>query len=165
MTTTVFRSRSLPAPLADALRQRLATAHRTRPFSPADPREALVRVSAIAQQLGLVTTVYRGSLDLVGVEVDHLWLAAETADDDAAEVARGGDGVAGGGAFVVDQSFPLFNDAFVAVLRRWVAGDADGDELTSAAAAAATTDVDARVLGIIPSGLRYLGTPVWSARR
>lgn len=161
MTTTVFRSQHLPPPLARGLRDRLVDAHRTRPFSPADPRESLKRVSAIAEQLGLTTTVYRGSLDIAGAEVDHLWLAAETGHGESPGVhaaARSG----GSGAFVVDQSFPLFNADFLTVLRRWVAGDADDEQLAEAAAVA---DVDARVLGVIPSGLRYLGAPVWSARR
>ncbi len=142
MTTVAFESRRLPPRVADPLRARLRTAHRTAPFSAADPREAVRRAATVAAELGLTGTVYRGGLDLRGSEVDHVWLDVD--------------------GHVVDVAFPLFVAEFVAVLRDFVAGHVAAGDL---AAVAALAGVEARVLGEFPPPLRYRGCPVWSARR
>ena len=103
------------------------------------------RVADLVLYLGLPATLYRGGLDIRGVEVDHVWLAA-TADGDS---------------FVVDAAFPLFSEEFVAVLRGFVCGDVTREEL---ATVAADSPLDARVVGVFPPPVRYLGAPVWSAR-
>jgi hypothetical protein len=100
------------------------------------------------------TTVYRGGLDLRGVEIDHVWLAATHPDPCAPDPQLRT-------PFVVDVAFPLFVDHFVEVLRRFVAGDATAAELDRAAAGAG---VRQRVVGLFPAPVRYLGVPVWSAR-
>ncbi len=137
----VFVSRPLPPRLAEALRTRLAASSAQRPFSPVDAREAARRCAAILAGLGVRATVYRGALDLRGAEVDHLWVAVD-------------------GAAVLDAAFPLHTPAFVDVLRRFVAGDAEPHELD----AAAPDGVGGRVLGLIPPPMSYRGAPVWSAR-
>jgi hypothetical protein len=141
----MFQSRSLPRPLADVVLARLDDEHRAEPFSALDPRTVVRRVARIIGELGVATTVYRGGLDLRGAEIDHLWLAADRPE----------------ALFVVDVAFPLFADRFVEVLRRFVAGDATAAELD---AAASGTGVRERVVGLFPPPVRYLGTPVWSAR-
>lgn len=153
MRTTRFHSRALPGALDKRVRARLDAAHRDQPFSPLDTREAARRAAAIVADLGLQATIYRGGLDLRGVEVDHIWLAASAfaAQDRVDEFAP----------FVVDAAFPLFSPAFVAALRRFVAGDGTREELAAAAEGSA---VDDRVLGVFPAPMRYLGAPVWSAR-
>jgi len=138
---TIFASAPLPPSLAGALRARLAASHAQRPFSPLDAREAARRCAAILTDLGVRAVVYRGGLDLRGAEIDHLWVAVD-------------------GAVVLDAAFPLHSPAFVEVLRRFVAGDAEPQELD----AAAPDGLDARVLGVIPTPMSYRGAPVWSAR-
>lgn len=137
-----FRSLALPADVAGRVRERLARAHAELPFSAVDSRGTVRRVATIADELGLRATVYRGALDLRGAEVDHLWLDIE--------------------GRVLDASFPLFEQCFVDVLRRFVAGEAEAEELEQAAAAA---DLERRVLGEFPEPLAYIGAPVWSGRR
>jgi hypothetical protein len=127
------------------MRERLASAHAEEPFSPLDPRSAARRAAGLVTDLGLSATLYRGGLDLRGVEVDHVWLAAS----------------ADGQSFVVDAAFPLFSDEFVDLLRWFVCGDTSREELASAAA---DSPLDDRVVGVFPPPLRYLGAPVWSAR-
>ncbi len=141
MRTVAFRSQPLPAPTARALRVRLVDEHGREPFSALDARGCVRRVAAIAEELGLRSTVYRGGLDLRGSEVDHLWLDVS--------------------GRVVDVAYPLFVEEFVAVLRGYVAGDAGPGDIASAAALAG---VDERVVGEFPAALAYRGTPVWSAR-
>lgn len=141
METTRFLSRPLPVDFDTALRGRLADLHRADPLSAIDARATVRRVAEIATTLGFTATVYRGGLDLPGSEVDHVWLDVD--------------------GRVVDAAFPLFVDAFVDVLRRFVAGDATADEL---AVAAASAGVEERVLGVFPSSAGYLGRPVWSQR-
>lgn len=145
LRTTRFDSRALPGTVDTAVRELLATAHADEPFSPLDARSAARRAAALVTGLGLTATLYRGGLDLRGVEVDHVWLAAS----------------ADGERFVVDAAFPLFCDAFVDVLRWFVCGDTTREELASVAA---VSPLDERVVGVFPSPLRYLGAPVWSAR-
>lgn len=142
---TRFCSQPLPSALEEAVRQRLAPAHAEQPFSPLDPRLTARRVAALLTDLGLPLTLFRGGLDLRGVEVDHVWLAA----------------TAEGTPRVVDAAFPLFSEEFVAVLRRFVSGDGSREELAAAAEGSA---VDDRVLGVFPPPVGYLGAPVWSAR-
>lgn len=142
MAPIAFTSQSLPGALSPPLVQRLTDAHRAVPFSAADPRDAARRTATIAQEMGLEVTVYRGALDLQSSEVDHVWVDL--------------------GGCVLDVAFPLFLPTFVEALRRFVAGDAEGNELEAVAAAAG---LEQRVLGEFPKPLRYLGEPVWSARR
>lgn len=157
MQQVVFRSRPLPGPLERAVRTQLRRAHAARPFSPLDAREAARRAARICDLVGLRATVYRGGLDLLGVEVDHVWLAVAPTAEGAEEGPVGRDAP----AFVVDAAFPLFSPPFVRALREFVAGDGDAADL---AAAAVDAGVEDRVLGVIPDPARYLGRPVWSAR-
>lgn len=136
-----FRSEPLPAPLAGPVRRVLAQEHRLRPFSAVDPRETVRRVAGVAHALGLRSTVYRGAVDLRGAEIDHVWLELD--------------------GRVVDAAFPLLEEAFVGVLRRFVAGDVEADELAGAADA---FSLDGRVLGRFPESIRYIGEPVWTSR-
>jgi hypothetical protein len=145
---TVFRSTALPDDVAARVVPRLADAHRLTPFSPLDPRDATRRVAGICAEAGLTCTVIRGGVDLAGVEVDHVWLAVAPP------------GIAGG-AWVVDAAFPLFADDFVTVLRGYVAGDAEAEDLLRIAAQAG---LEHRVVGRFPAPVRYRGRPVWSAR-
>jgi hypothetical protein len=148
VTTTVFEPRPLPAGIRRTLQARLRAAHDDWPFSPVDPRGTVRRVTELLGGLGLRATVYRGGLDLRGVEVDHLW------------VAVGSDGEAGPFS-VLDVAFPLFDATFVEVLRRFVPGDARTEELEAAGRHAG---VDARVIGEFPAPMRYLGQPLWAER-
>lgn len=151
MNGIVFESRPLPATLADEIRTRLAQAHAREPFSPVEPRAAVRRVEHLLADLDLQPTVYRGELSVRGVGVDHLWL----------EIPAAGSGAPGGRGYVLDAAFPLFVEAFVRVLRRFVAGDAEPADLIAAAAAAG---VDARVMGEFPRSARYFGAPLWGER-
>lgn len=141
MEATRFRSQALPPRFDGLLRRRLAAAHRAEPLSAIDPRATVRRVAAVAEDIGMHVTVYRGGLDLRGSEVDHVWLDVD--------------------GRVVDAAFPLFADEFVDVLRRFVAGDASGEEL---AAAAVHASLEERVLGLFPATAGYLGQPVWRHR-
>lgn len=141
MSATRFHSQPLPQELDVELRRRLVAAHQEEPLA-VDARRTVRRVAALAAELGIPVTVYRGGLDLRGSEVDHVWLDV--------------------GGRVVDAAFPLFVDRFVEVLRRFVAGDADAEEVAGAAAGAS---VEERVLGLFPTRTGYLGQPVWSQRR
>lgn len=141
MAPTRFESQPLPSALARELRRRLTAAHRDEPLSAVDARATVRRVTAIAAELGIHPTIYRGGLDLGGSEVDHVWVDLH--------------------GRVVDAAFPLFVDEFVGVLRRFVAGDAAADEL---AAAAAGAGVEERVLGLFPASAGYIGQPVWFQR-
>lgn len=147
MASIVFQPLPLPRELAVQLREGVRSAHEQEPFSPSDPRRAAGRVVALLDSLGLPTTVFRGGLDLSGVEVDHIWVAL--AHDDRAPHA------------VLDIAFPLFDRPFVDTLRRFVAGDARSEDLETAAQG---TDIDARVLGAFPERMRYVGRPVWRHR-
>lgn len=160
---TVFESKPLPSPLAAIVRERLERAHAQAPFSPLDPRAAARRTTQLVADLGLEGTVYRGGLDLRGTEVDHVWLAVVTRDDDRQHASRAYPGAAGvSPAFwVLDAAFPLFAEAFVAALRRFVAGDAEPSDLADSAA---SSGVSERILGEFPSAVRYIGAPVWSSR-
>jgi hypothetical protein len=136
-----FDSRALPFDDDQRLRRRLAAEHRRAPFSPTDARATVRRVVAVGREVGLATRVYRGGLDLGGSEVDHVWASV--------------DGV------VVDAAFPVLDAEFVDTLRRFVAGDAEPQDLARAAARCALTD---RVVGVFPDRLRYVGCPVWTDR-
>lgn len=146
--TTVFAPLPLPPRLASEVARRVRAAHAEAPFTPLDPRTAVRRVAALLQDLALQSTVFRGGLDLRGVEVDHVWLAVGPGADEAKP-------------HVLDIAFPLFDGDFVAVLRRFVAGDAEAAELD---AAGRLPGVEERVLGEFPDPMRYLGQPVWSDR-
>jgi hypothetical protein len=138
---TAFVSKPLPDRLGQVMRLRLASAHRAEPFSALDPRAATRRVATVITELGLTGTVYRGGLDLRGSEVDHVWLDVD--------------------GHVIDVAFPLFADGFVDVLRDFVAGDAEPEDVAQAAAPAG---LEERVLGVFPISLSYRGAPIWSAR-
>jgi hypothetical protein len=140
LATTAFRSRPLPSAVTP-LRTALIQAHGDEPFRPIEPRLAARRAGAIAEGFGWEVTVYRGALDLAGVEADHVWIDLD--------------------GHVIDVAFPLFVPDFVDALRRYVVGDAEASDLEAAAASAG---LEQRVLGEFPSPLRYRGEPVWSAR-
>ena len=142
VTTRRFTSRALPQPGGAALRALLRRAHTQEPFSPLRPRAAARRVGALAAEIGLSARLYRGGVELTGIEVDHVWLGV---DD-----------------IVIDLAFPLFAADFRSLLPRFVAGEVEGDELELAAASAG---IDDRVLGVLPPRVRYLGRPVWAERR
>lgn len=158
MKATVFESRSLPLPLAEIVLERLERAHREEPFSAVNPRGTVHRVAGIVGGLGVPVTVYRGGLDLRGAEIDHLWLAAIAESSGASPRPPS---QLRGTPLVLDVAFPLFAERFVEMLRRFVAGDATPAELDEVASGAG---VRQRVVGLFPEPVRYLGTPVWSAR-
>ena len=137
-----FPSRRLPGDQHRRLRRRLADQHAAEPFSSVDTRATVRRVAELGSDLGLSTRIFRGGLDLHGVEVDHVWASV--------------DGI------VVDAAFPLLDEAFVEVLRLFVAGDAEPEDL---AGIADNSDFTRRVVGEFPSPLRYVGSPIWSDRR
>lgn len=158
----VFRSRALPDGLEGRLRDGLGAAHAAEPFSPLDARAAVRRAAEICSAAGLAVTVFRGGVDLHGVEVDHVWLSAVPVPDLAAPASAAPESRPGDGAsYVVDTAFPLFSDAFVRALRAFVAGDGDARDLIEAARPAG---VEQRVLGLMPAPVRYRGRPVWTAR-
>lgn len=140
--TRSFVSRELPQPGGAALRQLLTRAHELEPFSPVRPRVTARRVGALATGVGLTARLYRGGVELNGVEVDHVWLAV----DDV----------------VIDVAFPLFMPRFRSLLRRFVAGEIEPDDLETAAA---SSGIEHRVLGVLPPRTRYLGQPVWGERK
>ena len=141
MTTRRFLSRALPDPGGQMLRELVHRAHQQDPFSPLRPRAAARRVGALASEVGLPAHLDRGCLELTGIEVDHVWLAV---DD-----------------LVIDLAFPLFEPAFRELLPPFVAGEIEAVELEKAAARAG---VEARVLGVLPPRVRYVGRPVWVDR-
>ncbi len=123
------------------LQDRLAQHHDAEPFLPTDPRRSVERVIQVGQNLGLQTYVIRGGVDLRGVEVDHVWASVEGA--------------------VIDVAYPLLHHDFVDVLRRFVAGDAENEELEGAAV---DTEFTQRIFGEFPESLRYMGARVWTQR-
>jgi hypothetical protein len=133
--------RRLPAADAARLRARLSREHHRRPFGPHDVRDGARRVLALAEDLGLQGHIARGGLDVGGAELDHVWAVVD--------------------AHVVDVAMPLLARDFVAVLRRYVAGDVGAGDLERAAAAWA---LEWRVVGDVPAGCRYLGRPILSHR-
>lgn len=141
MLTCTFVSRDLPQPGGQALRSLLRRAHELEPFSPVHPRAAARRVGALATSVGLAARLYRGGVEVHGVEVDHVWLAV----DDV----------------VIDLAFPLFVQRFRSLLPPFVAGEIEPEDLESAASDAG---VDDRVLGLLPPRTRYIGQPVWADR-
>ena len=136
-----FRSLALPASVRAAVHARLQREHARRPFSATDARDTVRRVAGVTADLGLTATVYRGVVDLRGAEVDHVWLDLQ--------------------GRVLDAAFPLREEQFVDLLRRFVSGDLEAEELACAAERLA---LDTRVLGEFPEPIRYLGRPVWSSR-
>lgn len=141
MKTRSFPSGTLPNPGGTTLRTLLRRAHAQEPFSPLRPRAAARRVGALASAIGMTTRLYRGGVELTGIEVDHVWLAV---DD-----------------LVIDLAFPLFAADFRSLLPRFVAGEIEAIELEQVAA---KTGIDERVLGILPPRVRYVGRPVWAER-
>lgn len=137
----VPRQRRLPVAEAARLRAGLAREHRRRPFGPQDVRDGARRVLALAEDLGLSGHIVRGGLDLGGAELDHVWAVVD--------------------AHVVDVTLPVQSREFVMVLRGYVAGDVQSDELEQAAAC---WQLEWRVVGDVPVGCRYLGRPILSHR-
>lgn len=135
------QQRRLPTAAAARLRHELAREHRRRPFGPQDVRDAARRVLALAERLGLSGHIARGGLDLGGAELDHVWTVVD--------------------AHVVDVTLPVLSQDFVALLRGYVAGDVDVDQLEQAAAA---WTLEWRVVGDVPAGCRYVGRPILSHR-
>ena len=141
MLTRRFVSRDLPQPGGGALRTLLARAHEVEPFSPVRPRAGARRVGALATGVGLAARLYRGGVELNGVEIDHVWLGV---DD-----------------IVIDVAFPLFTADFRSLLPRFVAGEIEAEDLEMAAA---LCGIEHRVLGVLPPRTRYVGQPVWAER-
>lgn len=141
MLARSFVSRDLPQPGGHALRALLARAHELEPFSPVRPRATARRVGALATGVGLAARLYRGGVELNGVEVDHVWLGV---DD-----------------IVIDLAFPLFMPDFRSLLPPFVAGEIEPEDLEKAAAA---SGIEHRVLGVLPPRTRYVGQPVWAER-
>lgn len=141
LLTRCFTSRDLPQPSGKDFRALVARAHEQEPFSPVRPRVTARRVGALAAGIGLDARLYRGGVELGGVEVDHVWLAV----DDT----------------VVDLAFPLFAPAFRSLLPGFVAGEVEPEDLESVAARAG---IEHRVLGVLPPCTRYVGRPVWAQR-
>ena len=141
MKTRSFASGTLPNPGGTALRTLLLRAHAQEPFSPLRPRAAARRVGALASEIGMSAHLYRGGVELTGIEVDHVWLAVDN--------------------LVIDLAFPLFAPDFRSLLPRFVAGEIEAVELEQAAA---TAGIDKRVLGVLPPRVRYVGRPVWAER-
>lgn len=141
MRLVAFASRRLPGEQDRRLRGRLAEQHEAEPFTPHDTRATVRRVVQVGSRLGMSARMFRGGLDLHGIEVDHVWASL--------------DGV------VVDAAFPLLDEGFVEVLRLFVAGDAEMDDLVGAADG---SDLTRRIIGEFPAPLRYVGCPVWTER-
>ena len=142
MKPLLFDSRRLPGRQHGRLREQLATEHDAEPFSPVDTRATVRRVIEVSASLGLRTQMYRGTLDLRGTEIDHVWASV--------------------GGVVVDAAFPVLDADFVDVLRRFVAGELTSEDLAEAADEIAFTR---RVVGEFPPPLRYLGAPLWVDRQ
>jgi hypothetical protein len=136
-----YRSGALPVPAGPRLRSALAREHAREPFTPRDVRSAAGRVRGVAGELGYEVEIVRGGVDVGGAELDHVWAV-----------------VAG---HVVDLTLPLRSEAFAVLLRAYVAGDVDDDELDHAAHGYA---FEWRVVGEFPERLRYVGLPVWTDR-
>lgn len=136
-----YRSGTLPAPAGSRLRSALAREHAREPFTPRDVRSAAARVQDVASTLGFEVDVVRGGVDVGGAELDHVWAVVV--------------------GHVVDVTMPLRSSTFADVLRAYVAGDIDDDELDHTARGYA---FEWRVLGEFPAPLRYVGLPVWSQR-
>lgn len=136
-----YRSGELPGPTGPRLRAALASAHAQEPFTPRDVRSAVARVRSVASRLGVRTDVVRGGVDVGGAELDHVWAVVE--------------------GHVIDVTMPLRSRAFADVLRAYVAGDVDDDELDTVAHGYGFVW---RVVGEFPATLRYVGLPVWGER-
>lgn len=128
---------------ADELGPVLEREHDLAPFRPSASREAARRVVAIARGSGLDAQLVRGGVDVGPVEIDHLWARVE--------------------GTVVDASLPLFAADFRGVLRAWVAGDVDDEQLDLQAL---PYGIDWRVVTRLPpEDCRYRGRPVLHHRR
>lgn len=142
MRTRRYRPGAIPAPRGPRLLAALAHEHARASFSPRDVREGAHRVTQVAARLQLHATLVRGTVDVGGAELDHVWAVV----DDR----------------VVDVPLPLRSLAFVDALRRYIAGDLEPDELERVAHPYA---LDRRIVGEFPDLVRYYGRPFWSARR
>lgn len=138
--TRRYAAASFPPPLAGRLRSALAGEHARRPFRPHEVRDAAHRVADVAGQLDLPVVLVRGGLDVGGAELDHLWAVVD--------------------GRVIDVVLPVRSASFRGILRAYVAGDLDADDLDHAAHGYA---IGWRVLGSFPRSCRYVGTPVFGS--
>ena len=120
----------------------LAHEHARAPFTPRAVRAGARRVVSVAERLGLDAILVRGSVDVGGAELDHVWAVV--------------------GERVIDVPLPLRSGSFVDVLRGYIAGDVEPHDLELAADAYA---IDWRIVGEFPNGVRYYGAPFWSDRQ
>lgn len=127
-----------PSPVHEELVRTLEHLHAAEPFGPLDVRATARRVVDAAAALGLEPMMVRGRVDVGGAELDHVFVVA----DDR----------------VVDLALPVRAPTFAQIVRAWVAGDLDHQELVDRAAAHGLED---RVVGEYPQPVRYRGAPLW----
>lgn len=135
---TTYRPTSFPTPVRRRLVQALAAAHEDEPFGPDDVRAVAHRVVTLVERVGLAPVIVRGGVDVGGAELDHVFVVVEDR--------------------VVDVALPVRAAPFAEVVRAWVAGDVERDELWGRAADYGLED---RVVGEFPAGVRYRGAPLW----
>lgn len=141
MASRRYRPGAFAAPQGPRLLAALAHEHARVAFSPRDVREGARRVAGVARRLQLQATLVRGTVDVGGAELDHVWAVVD--------------------GRVVDLPLPLRSSAFVEALRRYIAGDLELEDLERAAHPYA---LDRRVVGEFPEVVRYYGQPFWSSR-
>lgn len=129
-----------PARVREELVAALAVLHESEPFGPQDVRAAARRVVDAAAAIGLEPMMVRGSVDIGGAELDHVFVVVDER--------------------VVDVALPVRAPGFTGAVRAWVAGDLDLQEL---AARASRHGLEERVVGEYPRPLQYRGAPLWGA--
>lgn len=141
-TPTRFGSRAFPSDLQAALRDEIARAHRERPFRICDPRDAARRVDRLLHDHGVRTVFVRGALDIGGAELDHVWTVAD--------------------GRVVDVTVPVADEDFLHLLRGYVAGDVEPEDIDRAAN---ERPIELRVIGVYDeTRVSYVGLPVWGSQ-
>ena len=80
----------------------------------------------------------RGRVDVGGAELDHVFVVVDER--------------------VVDLALPVRAPGFDQMVRAWVAGDLDHQDLVEEAA---HHGIEERVVGEYPTRLRYRGAPLW----
>lgn len=139
---TRYASLAFPTGLREELAAQLVAAHAERPFRLVDPRDAARRVDRMLRARGIETVFVRGALDIGGAELDHVWTVAD--------------------GRVVDVVVPVADPDFLRVLRGYVAGDVDPEDIDREAGARPIGD---RVLGVYDEdAVSYVGMPVWGSR-
>lgn len=135
-----FESRPIPAKFKGFV-QNLAEEHEKQPFPPVDSlRKSISRVETIAAEHSLEYQRIRGGVCLRSAEVDTVWLAINSSEQEA--------------PLVVDVSLPLKNPQFTDSLARWISDEITTQELEDIAA---LTDFEERILGEFPDSVRYIG--------